>query len=128
MVSKLFIGLLVGFALGGGMTYYTYGNQLEVMLRDNIGVDPDEVSESIAEISDKLDNTTIPETEPSEIKSKYKDCSVYDFEELPMMEVLKLPDDQQYEYHKKKAQMLTESITCNQYNREIHQAERDKKD
>lgn len=117
----------MGFALGGGLTYYTYGEQFGIILNETIGIGDNGTSKSITEISESIANTIIPESEPKEVVSKYRDCSIYDFDKLSMNELLKLTGDKQYNYHLEKAQSLTAKIKCNQYNQEIASIEAHKK-
>lgn len=85
-------------------------------------------SKKFSKESNPIGNNMIPENEYSqinpaekikELKKLFKDCSEFNFKELPMMEVLKFSDEKQYEYHKTKADMLSAKIDCNQYNHEI---------
>lgn len=68
--TKLIIALLVGFALGGGMTYYGYASELDEFV-ENIAI-----TEQIEGIIENItgSETTTPEEIELEV-SKYRDCS-----------------------------------------------------
>lgn len=108
MASKLLIGILIGFAFGGGMTYFSYGNELQSMVNETIG--------SISGIGDG-GNVTEPR-EPVKVESKYKDCdSLYDYKKFTGKD----------EYSQEAWEVFWQKIDCNRYNQNIAQAEHDKK-
>ena len=116
MVSKLLIGIIVGFVLGGGATYYTYANQINVALSGMPNTS--NLTQNISKnVNDVIFNSTTLESKYT-VNNKFKDCSIYEIKKLPMNEMLKLSEKEQYEQHKRENN-LAPLIECNEYNREI---------
>ena len=65
MVSKLFVGLLVGFALGGGLTFYGYANEIGEFSNEAI----EEFGETV-----EIESSSSTETRSNVIE----DCSQFD--------------------------------------------------
>lgn len=110
--SKLLIGILIGFAIGGGFTYFSYAEELEGLINEIPGFENGVVVRS--------SNTSV-------IESDYKDCSMYSFKELTMKEFTDLPDELKADYLLKEDQARQDRFQCERYNQDIAQNEQNKR-